>query len=95
MKKLTALILILSILFLIGCYANVHKIGSGASGNSVQTAKQWYAIAGLIKINEVDTNAMVGSATNYEIKTEFTIVDLLISGVTGGIIDCRTVTVKK
>ena len=95
-RKLSAVFLIAAMLFVIGCTAHTHKIGNGAQGSDIMEARQWYVLWGLIPINEVDTNAMAGEATDYEITTQYTALDAVISIVLSEIsIQCRTVTVEK
>ena len=95
-RKLSVAFLIVGMLFVIGCAAHVHKVGNGAQGTDMMEARQWYVLWGLVPINDVDTNAMAGDATDYEITTQHTLVDVVISAVLGSItIDCRTVTVQK
>ena len=51
---------------------------------------------GLVPINEVDTNAMAGEATDYEIMTQHTGLDVIINIFTGAItVNSRTVIVRK
>ena len=96
LRKCTATLLIVGLLFVIGCSTHVHKVGNGAQGNDMMGSRQWYLLAGLMPINEVDTNAMAGAATDYEITTQFTLVDFIISAVLEVVsINCRTVTVQK
>ena len=95
-RALVAILLVVMIVAIIGCSAHVHKIGTGAQGSDVQSARQWYVLFGLVPINQVDSNAMAGSATNYEIRTEASPVDIIISMFTGMVsVNCRTVTVTK
>ena len=49
----------------------------------------------LATLNEVDTREMAGEAENYEIKTQTTFIDGLISALTTSLIFPRTVTVTK
>ncbi len=94
--KISAVFLIVGMLFAIGCATHIHKIGNGAQGNDIDEARQWYVLWGLVPINEVDTNAMAGGATDYEIITEVTPIDFVISLFTGIItVDSRTVSVRK
>ncbi|MCF7919263.1 MAG: Bor family protein [Candidatus Cloacimonetes bacterium] len=95
MRKAMIILLAVAMLFVVSCSVNVHKVGKGAMGNEEVTARQWYIVAGLAPINEVDTNAMAGDATDYEITTQQTFIDGVISYFTSGLITCRTVTVKK
>ena len=95
-RKLSAVFLIAAMLFVIGCAAHTHKVGNGAQGTDVIEARQWYILWGLVPINDVDTNAMAGEATDYEITTQATALDVIISAVLSEIsINCRTVTVQK
>ena len=95
-RKTSAALLIVGMLFVIGCAAHVHKVGNGAQGNEVTQAQQWYILWGVVPLNDVDTNAMAGEATDYEITTLITPVDFVISAVLSFVtINCRTVSVRK
>ncbi len=97
MKKIfmTTMIVIM-LLSLVACSTHIHKVGNGAQGNNVQTARQWYVLWGLVPINEVNTNQMAAGATNYEIKTEQTFIDGLITAFTSTVtVSCRSVEVTK
>ena len=96
LRKFSAVVLILGVLLLIGCAAHVHKVGNGAQGNDIMMERQWYVLYGLVPINEVDTNAMAGEATDYEIMTQYTGLDVIINIFTGVIsVNSRTVIVRK
>ena len=95
LRKGLAVVLILGVLFVIGCSTHVHKVGNGAQGNDVMVTRQWYVLAGLMPINAVDTNTMAGAATDYEIRTTQTVLDAIVSGVTFALITSRTVVVRK
>lgn len=97
MKKIIKLVTILLIvLFFVGCTTNIHKIGSGPQANDSKKLRQWYLLWGLVPLNDVDTRDMAGDAKNYEIKTEFTPLDFLISIPASTVtITSRTVTVVK
>jgi hypothetical protein len=96
-KRAIVVLLIVSILLVfMGCCTHIHKIGSGPAGNNMIEARQWYVLWGLIPINEVDSHAMAGGATNYEIRTEVTPIDFVIGMFVGVItVNSRTVTVTK
>jgi Bor protein len=96
MKKIVSLIMLVAFIALVGCSANIHKIGKGAQGGDVISARQWYILFGLMPLNEVDTNQMAGDATNYEIKTEQGVMDIIINSFTSAVtVYSRTVTVTK
>lgn len=82
-------------MFAFACSVNTHKIGKGAQKNESVSARQWYIVYGLAPLNEVDTNAMAGDAQDYEITTQQTFIDGIITSVCSGIVSCRTVTVTK
>jgi len=95
-KKISTMVLTLAVLVFVGCAAHTHIIGDGAKGSEVVSKKQWYAVWGLASLNKVESKDMAGSATSYEIHTETSFVDAIISGILGGgLFSCRTVTVKK
>jgi hypothetical protein len=96
LRKFSAAVLIVGILFVIGCSMHVHKVGNGAQGNDMMEARQWYVLFGLVPINEVNTNAMAGAATDYEIRTGHTVFDFIINIFTSVVsVNSRTVTVRK
>ncbi len=95
-RKLSAVLLIVGILFVIGCATHTHKVGNGAQGTDMIESRQWYVLWGLVPINDVDTTVMAGGATDYDIMTEVNLLDAIISAVLSEIsISCRTVTVRK
>ena len=96
LKRCAAVLLILGVLFIIGCSAHVHTVGNSPQGNTVTEARQWYILFGYMPLNTVDTNAMAGEATDYEIRTEETATDIIINIFTGVVsVYSRTVTVRK
>ena len=95
-KSISIMVLAVTVMFFVGCAAHTHIIGDGAKGSDLVSNKQWYAVWGLASLNKVDSKDMAGNATSYEIHTETSFVDAIISGILGGgLISCRTVTVKK
>lgn len=95
-KKLSAVLLIVGMLCVIGCATHTHVVGNGAQGTDMIESRQWYVLWGMVPINEVDTQAMAGEATDYEIITEVNLLDAIINTVLSEVsIYCRTVTVRK
>ena len=95
-KKLSVVLLIIGMLCVIGCATHTHKIGEGAQGTDMIESRQWYVLWGLVPINEVDTQAMAGEATDYNIITEVNVLDAVINAFVGSAtIYCRTVTVLR
>lgn len=95
MKK-TMLLLVILALLAVSCSKHVHKVGSGATGAGVEQARQWYVLWGLVALNNVDTNQMVGNAQNYTVETQNAPLDIIINIFTQYVsVTSRTVTVKK
>ncbi len=96
LKKTASVLCILSLLFIIGCAAHIHKIGDGPQGGEEIVQRQWYILWGLVPLNDVDTHAIAGDAKDYEIRTEVTVLDFVISIFTGIVtVSPRSVTVTK
>ena len=96
MKIFKSITIVLTLLFFVGCTTHIHKIGTGPQSYKNDEERQWYVLWGLVPINEVDTKDMAGNADNYEIKTEVTPIDFLISIPASTVsVTSRTVTVTK
>ena len=96
MKKVTIIIMLITLLALVGCATHIHTIGKGAQGGQTIETRQWYALWGLVPLNEVDTSTIAGDATDYEIKTEQNALDIILNIFTSAItVYSRTVTVTK
>ena len=93
MLKKTIAIVVLCSFLLTGCFTMTHKVGSGAQGNTTTEERQWYVLWGLVPINNVDSQAMAGGATDYEVVTQATPVDVII-GIFTGIVTIQPMTVK-
>src|SRR5437867_4140181 len=97
LKRISATLVLVSFLFaLAGCAVHMHKIGTGAAGSDVLKQRQWYVLWGLVPLNTVDTSTMAAGASNYDIRTETSFLDVVINIFTGIVtVNSRTVTVKK
>ena len=104
-KKLIIITFIISILF-VGCATHVHHIGAGPQIGHTVTARQYYLLWGLVPLNSVDTNEIAGTdingntIENYEIKTQYGPLDIVINTVFGvfgwgALFSSRTVTITK
>lgn len=92
------MIVALSLLVVVmaGCAAHIHTVGGGPQGGTMLEERQWYVLWGLVPINKVDTQTMAAGATDYQIKTEQSALDVVINIFTGMIsVYSRTVTVTK
>jgi hypothetical protein len=97
MKTIKAFLgIFLLVIFLSSCMSLTHVVGTGASSSVATEKKQWYALWGLVPINEVDSKAMAGGASNYTIKSKVKFVDYVISAFTSAVtINVQTVSVLK
>ncbi|MFN6945453.1 MAG: Bor/Iss family lipoprotein [Cytophagaceae bacterium] len=75
------------------CMINTHTVGAGAQGSTEVRKKSIYILQN--RIHEADSQAMAGGATDYTIDTRTNLVDMIINSVTFGILQTRTVIVKK
>jgi PBP1b-binding outer membrane lipoprotein LpoB len=97
MKKIKFLFVALSLaVALSSCMTTIHTVGSGAKTGVTVAEKQWYALWGLVPINNVDSKQMAGGASDYTIKVQVKFIDYVISAFTGIVtINVQTVEVKK
>tara|TARA_B100001245_G_C22860057_1_gene413546 strand:+ start:915 stop:1226 length:312 start_codon:yes stop_codon:yes gene_type:complete len=101
-KSIKLVVVTLLLFSLFACSSHTHVIGNGPSSGTTVSARQYYALWGLIPLGiggGADTNAMAGDAENYAIETKAAFMDYLISGLANAIIpttiSSRTVTVTK
>ena len=95
-RAIAVFFLLLFTFSLVGCSYHIHKVGNGPKGNTMTQQRQWYVLFGLVPINDVDTHQMAAGATDYEIKTEQSALDIVINIFTGiASVYSRTVTVTK
>ena len=94
--KKSFLAIILLVFLLSSCMTLTHVVGNGGSSGVATEQKQWYALWGLVPINQVDSKAMAGGATNYTIKSQVKFLDYVISAFTSIVtINLQTVSVMK
>jgi hypothetical protein len=97
MKKFRTLLLALTIAFTISsCYTLEHTVGTGAKGNSATTQRAWYILWGIVPLNKVDSKAMAGGASNYQITSQVSFIDGVINIFTSIVtVYCQSVMVTK
>jgi len=93
-SKTLGLILVSSFL-MTSCFTYTSVVGEGAQGNQEVTAWNHYVVYGLAPVSISDSNKLADGAENYEVKTEQTFVNGLISAITFGIYTPTTTTIKK
>ena len=96
LRRLSAVLLIVAMVFVVGCAAHTHKVGHGPAFNQTTVERQWYILYGLVPINDVDTQVMAKGRSNYEITTLVTPVDFIYRALFSPVtITCRTVAVTR
>lgn len=91
MKKITILVVVA--LSMSSCMINTHVVGNGGGDTEFARSKTVYIIGN--RVSEVDSKALAAGAENYNIDTRSNFLDMLISGLTFGIVNTRTVIIKK
>ncbi len=91
MRKVVMIALVA--LSMTSCMINTHVVGNGGSDTEFARKKTVYIIGN--RVSEVDSKALAGGAEDYNIDTRSNFVDMLISGLTFGIVNTRTVIIKK
>lgn len=95
-KSLVLLSLFVGLSILPACFSITHEVGAGAQGSKEVEKRQWYALWGLVALNDVDSKALAEGATDYTVKTERNALDFLIGLVAGFVtVTSQTVTVTK
>lgn len=78
------------------CVYHHHRVGVGPSGIQTVSARQWYWMFGLLRLNEVDTQRYAHDSVSYDIRTQFSFTDLLYTIVLGPLtVTSRTVVVER
>ncbi|TVR30570.1 MAG: hypothetical protein EA404_12130 [Spirochaetaceae bacterium] len=89
-------IVVLVVFVLASCMTHVHTVGEGPQSFETVSERQWYVLWGLVDITTPDTERMAAGAEDYEIVTEFEILDVVIGFFTGiATVYPRTVKVIK
>ena len=97
MKKIILCVALLfaTSLLLTSCYTHTYSVGQGAQTGITVTEKNHFLIYGLVPLKTTNPTKMAGGASNYTVTHQWTFIDGLISGITGGIYNPTTTTVTK
>ena len=78
------------------CQTHVHRVGVGATGLGEETTRQFYALFGLVRLNDVDAQRLATDLAGYEIETRYSFLDMLLLPLLAPFTcTSRTVTVRK
>lgn len=80
MRSLTFLVVMVLALSVVlsGCYTMNHVVGDGSKSGVKETARQWYVLWGLVPLNKVNSKDMSKGAKDYTVKTEMSVIDVVI-----------------
>ncbi|MFD1314062.1 Bor family protein [Namhaeicola litoreus] len=92
--KMAVMLMATGILFT-SCYSYTTVVGEGAKGNDKTTKWNHYLIGGLAPIDVSNPKDLAGGAEDYNVKTELSFVNGLVSVLTFGIYSPTTTTVTK
>ena len=77
------------------CYSYTTVVGDGAKGNDTTSKWNHYLIGGLVPIDVSNPKDLAGGAEDYNVKTEMSFVNGLVSVLTFGIYSPTTTTITK
>ncbi|MBK8980546.1 MAG: hypothetical protein IPM29_31980 [Planctomycetes bacterium] len=78
------------------CSIHEHTVGLGPTGVGTETARQYFFLFGLFRLNEVDTESLAEESTSYRIRTESAFTDFLLAPLLLPLtVTTRTVTVER
>lgn len=60
------------------CYTTTYVVNDGAQGINQVEQRAWYALWGLVPINDVNAKSMANGHDNYTITDTFTFLDFVI-----------------
>ena len=87
--------MLVSSFLMTSCFTYTSVIGEGAQCNKEVNAWNHYVVYGVAPVSISDSNELADGAENYEVTTEQTFVNGLISAITFGIYTPTTTTIKK
>lgn len=73
------LVLILFAMPMTSCLVNEHRVGGGPNGIGSESIRQYYLFFGLYRINEADSQRLTRDLTSYEVVTEFSFSDFILT----------------
>ena len=95
-KVIQTIILGFTVLSLNSCYVNRTTVGEGPVGKGSPTvryshAKQLYLFWGAVSLGQ--SQPVLPQDCGYQVKSSFNFIDMLVTGLTGGIFGMRTVKI--
>lgn len=96
-KSLITIALVLCLAIVLGgCVTHHHTIGSGPHSGNKEVHYQWYALWGLIYLDNEKDGGQLAGTTNCRITSQYSPIDCLINFFTMAVtIQRRTITIEK
>ena len=69
------MMLLLALPTLTSCHVTTVRYGMGSNGINQQSMQQYYLFFGLIRLNEVDIQRVVGNLNSYDVEIGFSYRD--------------------
>ncbi len=69
--RVVATVVLVALTTLTGCHVTTHRVGMGSNQISEKSMQQYYLFFGLVRLNEVDIQQVVGDYTSYDIEVGF------------------------
>lgn len=63
------------------CVWHQHTVGLGPNAIGTESARQFYILFGLLRLNEVDSQRMTHDLRSYRVTTSFSLVDFLLTPI--------------
>lgn len=91
MKKIL-LVFVVALVFT-SCYSYSYDVGGGAQTGVEKEGSRIFLLSGLIDLGGDDPTSLAGDATDYTVKEEHSIIDVLLRTLTGGLYSPISITV--
>jgi len=90
MKKMFSILIMVALMSLASCATQNFQINQGAASEATTDDMHLFFLSGIGQTKSVDANAICGGADKIvKVEATLTFVDILIGGVTGGLVTPR------
>jgi len=73
--RVALVMLLFALPTLTSCHVTTLRVGMGSNGISQESMQQYYLFFGLVRLNEVDIQRVVGEYTSYDVEVGFSYRD--------------------
>ena len=87
MKKMFSILIMVALMSLASCATQTFQINPGNSGEATSDEMSLFFIAGIGQNSRIDASAICGGSDKIvKVEATQTFIDILINGVTGGLV---------